>query len=83
MELTATAETPSRLVGVCADVTDRVKAEERTALLMRELDHRMKNTLAIVQAIAGQTFREGRGPDRGARGFLGPPVGACGGPSAR
>jgi two-component sensor histidine kinase len=58
VELTATAETPSRLVGVCADVTDRVKAEERTALLMRELDHRMKNTLAIVQAIAGQTFRK-------------------------
>jgi two-component sensor histidine kinase len=25
---------------------------------MRELDHRMKNTLAIVQSIAGQTFRK-------------------------
>lgn len=58
VELTATAETPSRLVGVCADVTERVKAEERTQLLMRELDHRMKNTLAIVQSIAGQTFRK-------------------------
>jgi two-component sensor histidine kinase len=58
VELTATAETPSRLVGVCADVTERVKAEERRQLLMRELDHRMKNTLAIVQSIAGQTFRK-------------------------
>jgi two-component sensor histidine kinase len=58
VELTATAETPDRLVGVCADVTERVKAEERTRLLMQELDHRMKNTLAIVQSIAGQTFRK-------------------------
>jgi two-component sensor histidine kinase len=58
VELTATVETPPRLVGVCADVTERVKAGERTALLMRELDHRMKNTLAIVQSIAGQTFRK-------------------------
>jgi two-component sensor histidine kinase len=58
VELTATAESHSRLVGVCADVTERVKAGERTALLMRELDHRMKNTLAIVQSIAGQTFRK-------------------------
>jgi two-component sensor histidine kinase len=58
VELTATVETPPRLVGVCADVTERVKADERTSLLMRELDHRMKNTLAIVQSIAGQTFRK-------------------------
>jgi two-component sensor histidine kinase len=59
VELTATVGTPPRLVGVCADVTERVKAAERTSLLMRELDHRMKNTLAIVQSIAGQTFRKG------------------------
>jgi len=33
-------------------------AEEQRALLLREHDHRMKNLLATVQAVARQTFRE-------------------------
>jgi two-component sensor histidine kinase len=33
------------------------QAEEQRDLLMRELSHRVKNTLALVQAIANQTFR--------------------------
>ncbi|CAN7249716.1 PAS domain-containing protein [Phenylobacterium sp. LjRoot219] len=40
-----------------ADVTDRVKAEEQQKLLVDELNHRVKNTLATVQAIAAQTLR--------------------------
>lgn len=35
----------------------RLRAEEQQALLNRELSHRMKNTLAMVQAIATQTMR--------------------------
>ena len=35
----------------------RVQAEELQAVLNRELSHRLKNTLAIVQSIAGQTLR--------------------------
>ncbi|MCJ2046389.1 GAF domain-containing protein [Methylobacterium sp. J-078] len=35
----------------------RVRAEEQQQLLNRELSHRMKNTLAMVQAIATQTLR--------------------------
>jgi two-component sensor histidine kinase len=35
----------------------RVRAEERRALLVNELNHRVKNTLAIVQSIAAQTAR--------------------------
>jgi PAS domain S-box-containing protein len=35
----------------------RRKAEEGRELLVRESMHRIKNTLATVQAIAGQTFR--------------------------
>ncbi|SDM53880.1 PAS domain S-box-containing protein [Methylobacterium phyllostachyos] len=35
----------------------RVRAEERRALLNQELSHRLKNTLAMVQAIATQTMR--------------------------
>ena len=40
-----------------ADVTKRVLAERRQRLLIEELNHRVKNTLATVQSIAAQTFR--------------------------
>ncbi|WP_426955177.1 PAS domain S-box protein [Muricoccus radiodurans] len=39
-----------RIGGVAQDVTARKTAEERQALLMREVDHRAKNALAVVQA---------------------------------
>ncbi|WP_375410525.1 HWE histidine kinase domain-containing protein [uncultured Methylobacterium sp.] len=48
---------PRRLIGVVADVTDRRIAEDRQNLLIRELHHRVKNTLATVQAIVGSTAR--------------------------
>ncbi len=35
----------------------RVRAEERQAVLNGEISHRLKNTLAVVQAIAKQTFK--------------------------
>lgn len=38
------------MAGVSLDVTDRKTAEERQALLSREVDHRAKNALAVVQA---------------------------------
>jgi PAS domain S-box-containing protein len=44
-----------RVSGVTADITDRKKAEERQALLAREVDHRAKNALALVQAIVRMT----------------------------
>jgi PAS domain S-box-containing protein len=44
-----------RISGVTADNTDRKKAEERQALLAREVDHRAKNALALVQAIVRMT----------------------------
>ncbi len=40
-----------RLSGVTVDITDREQAEERQALLAREVDHRAKNALAVVQSI--------------------------------
>jgi two-component sensor histidine kinase len=40
------------------DVSDQVEAEEHQKLLINELNHRVKNTLAIVQALAGQSFRK-------------------------
>jgi len=39
------------------DVTALVEAERRQKLLTNELNHRVKNTLAIVQAIASQSIR--------------------------
>jgi two-component sensor histidine kinase len=40
-----------------ADVAVRRRAEERQQLLISELNHRVKNTLATVQAIANHTLR--------------------------
>jgi two-component sensor histidine kinase len=40
-----------------SDVTDRVLGERQQKLLVDELNHRVKNTLATVQAIARQTAR--------------------------
>jgi len=40
-----------------SDVTDHVHTEESKQLLIRELHHRVKNTLATVQAILGATAR--------------------------
>lgn len=48
---------PVRVVGTNIDVTDRKAAEAHQQLLINELNHRVKNTLAIVQAIAWQSFR--------------------------
>ena len=47
-----------RLKGVTRDVSERKRAEERQNLLIAELDHRVKNVLACVSAVA-QRSREG------------------------
>ena len=43
--------------GAATDITARRQHEERQRLLLHELNHRVKNTLAIVQSIALQTLR--------------------------
>lgn len=43
-------------VGACVDITDQKEDEARQNLLMRELDHRVKNSLAAVLAVADSTF---------------------------
>ncbi len=48
---------PSRLFGVVLDITERKRWEEHLQLLIHELNHRVKNTLATVQSIAFQTLR--------------------------
>ncbi|MEP7031818.1 MAG: HWE histidine kinase domain-containing protein [Pseudolabrys sp.] len=44
-------------VNMLVDITERKRAEEQQHLLVRELHHRVKNTLATVQAIMGSTAR--------------------------
>lgn len=54
-----------RIVGaskVARDISDRKRAEETQRLLHDELHHRIKNTLATVQAIATQTLRRAKTP---------------------
>jgi PAS domain S-box-containing protein len=50
---------PLMLAGVARDITESRRAEERQALLAREVDHRAKNALAVVQA----ALRLTRAPD--------------------
>ncbi len=42
---------------IARDITERRQAQERQKLLVNEMQHRIKNTLATVQAIATQTLR--------------------------
>ena len=53
------------------DVTERKHVEKLHLLLLAELSHRVKNTLATVQAIANQTVRQARSPGEFAASFSG------------
>ncbi len=46
---------PERIFGACVDITERKRHEEQVELLLKEVNHRSKNMLAVVQAIARQT----------------------------
>jgi PAS domain S-box-containing protein len=50
----AAGRAPVKMVGACLDITDRKRDEERIRFLMREVNHRSKNMLALAQAIARQ-----------------------------
>jgi PAS domain S-box-containing protein len=56
-----------RIVGaskIARDISERKHWESRQELLLRELNHRVKNTLAVVQSIARTTARPGVGIDQ-------------------
>ncbi len=46
---------PRRITGLSIDITERKEAEERQLLLAREVDHRARNLLAVVQAMLSLT----------------------------
>jgi PAS domain S-box-containing protein len=47
----------TRVIGAILDITARRHAEEHLKLLVNELNHRVKNTLATVQSVATQSLR--------------------------
>jgi PAS domain S-box-containing protein len=49
--------TPWGAVSVSVDITDRKRGEEQRQLLIHELNHRVKNTLAMVQSVATLSLR--------------------------
>lgn len=49
-----------KVMGVAMDVTETKANEQRLRIVAKELQHRVKNTLSIVQTLAKQTFRQGR-----------------------
>jgi PAS domain S-box-containing protein len=48
---------PVQMMGVVADITERKMAEARRELLARELGHRVKNLLMVVQSVALTSLR--------------------------
>ncbi|MBW8813015.1 MAG: PAS domain-containing protein [Caulobacterales bacterium] len=53
-----------KTLSAAIDIDERKRAEERRSLLINELNHRVKNTLAAVQSIARQTLRSDRPADQ-------------------
>jgi len=60
---------PHRFVGAVVNVTDRKRAELHLRLLVNELNHRVKNSLATIQAIAAQSFNGQRSLDQAQEAF--------------
>ena len=58
-----------RFVGAVREITEEKLAEERQQLLTRELQHRVKNTLAMVNALANQTLRRATNVQDGLAAF--------------
>ncbi|MBY5639343.1 PAS domain S-box protein [Rhizobium leguminosarum] len=48
-------------INMLVDISERKKAENQQKILIDELNHRVKNTLATVQSLAGQTARHADG----------------------
>ncbi|HEY4166880.1 MAG TPA: PAS domain S-box protein, partial [Reyranella sp.] len=48
---------PLKMFGIMQDITDRREAQSRQEILTHELEHRIKNILAMVAAISSQTLK--------------------------
>ena len=64
VSLTSASSDFGRLARAYEEMADALASrEQHQRLLINELNHRVKNTLATVQAIAGQAFKTGEHPD--------------------
>lgn len=62
---------PSRMIGTVKDISHERALEEHNRLLMRELEHRVRNMLAVVQSLAQLGFRAAASPEAARDAFLG------------
>ena len=62
---------PLMFLGITLDITEGQIASERMRLLLRELNHRVKNTLAMLQSLARQTLRQTSDPASFMEAFAG------------
>ncbi|WP_332685643.1 sensor histidine kinase [Devosia sp.] len=53
---------PLVMMGASIDISESKQSAEHTRLLLRELNHRVKNTLAMIQSVARQTIRQNPDP---------------------
>jgi PAS domain S-box-containing protein len=58
-EVAGREQRATSVVGTVQDITERKQHEEREHLMMREINHRAKNMLTVVDAIAHQTATAG------------------------
>ena len=52
-----------RLLAASIDITERKRSEDHLRFLLREISHRSKNLLAVIQAMAGQTAKSAESVD--------------------
>lgn len=72
LSITATEQFGGRLfIGFIRDISDRRAAVERQQRLLQESDHRVKNMLTVVAAIAHQTARSSKDVESFAKVFNG------------
>lgn len=62
---------PAYLIGVVQDITERRADEDQRESLVAELDHRIKNLLAVVQSVAAQSARKSASLDVFLKTFAG------------
>ncbi|WP_114011272.1 sensor histidine kinase [Cohaesibacter intestini] len=62
---------PKKVLGVAIDLTESKRNEAKTRLLLREVNHRVKNMLAILQSLASQSLRNTQSPEHFTRAFSG------------
>jgi len=61
---------PLGLLSISRDVTERREFDQRRELLIHELNHRVKNTLSLVQGLAHQSFKAGQDSQAATTAFL-------------